>query len=315
VTKVTAIAEAIVEAPRRPGVYFFFGPQRGLVYVGKASNLRRRLAQHARPGVGRLSAIYPFVREVRWEVLPDDDAAAAREAELILALRPAFNASLADDGRWTYLIVAASDDTMRFTLSQDARADSGRIYGCFPYLGTGVHSRPAIACSDGYTAFLRLLWASGSAPLGSQFPPAVQGASPPAAFDVAAAPSLRGQLHAFLAGTSDRLLGALDALVVSRDAYMQPGLRRDRNAAAEFFRYGPRAIRALRLRHGIRSRPLSRALFERLLRAEVEDALGSFSVADADLAEPWLGRRDARRRTLGDALRRLEESAAESVWT
>jgi predicted GIY-YIG superfamily endonuclease len=270
----TALSDAAEQAPARPGVYFFFGPERGLVYVGKASNLRRRLAQHARPRGGRLDAIYPHVREVRWQELPDDDAAAAREADLILALEPSFNASFAADGRWAYVVLADRGDMLRIELAHAPAAGSS-VYGCFPYLGTGVLSRPAIACSDGYAAFLRLLWAAGPAPTGSHFPAAVRGPSPPAAFEVVVAVSLRSSLRRFLGGTSDRLLDELAALAAARDAYMQPGLHRDRAAADGFFRYGPRAIRDLCRRHRVRP-PVSRAVFTDLIRAEVEDELGAF---------------------------------------
>jgi len=308
----TALADAAAAAPTVPGVYLFFGSGRSLVYVGKASNLRRRLAQHARPRGGRLAAVYPLVTEVGWEELPDEDAAAAREADLILALRPAFNASLADDGRWTYVHVATGPEATRFTLSREVRAEAGRSYGCFPYLGVGVLSRPAAACGDGYTALLRLLWAAGPAPPGSRIPGAVRGSSPPAVFEVPVAPSLRARLHSFLTGTSDRLLDELDPLFAMRDAYLQPGLRRDRLAAAGFFRYGPRAIRELRLRHGLRWRPLSQQEFEQLIRSEVEQAVGPFSVTAAGTAEQLLGRRKARGRAIADALHRLEEAAADA---
>jgi hypothetical protein len=241
------------------------------------------------------------------EEQPDDDAAAAREADLILALRPAFNASLADDGRWSYVHVSAR----RLALSTEARGRGARVYGCFPMLGVGVHSRPAIACSDGYTALLRLLWAAGAAPAGSRFPAAVQGSSPPAELEITVPPPLEAGLHAFLSGSSDRLLGELDPLVAGRDAYMQPGLRRDRHAAAELFRFGPRAIRDLRLRHGVRARRLSRDDFERLIRAEIEAAVGPFEVVAAADAVEGLGQSEARGRIIGDALRRLERTAAD----
>jgi hypothetical protein len=93
--------------------------------------------------------------------------------------------------------------------------------------------------------------------------------------------------------------------VAERDAYMQPGLRRDREAATGFFRYGPRAIRDLRLRHAIRSQPLSRTDFERLIRAEVDEAFGPFDILVADAGEQGLGRSEARGRLIADALRGL----------
>jgi predicted GIY-YIG superfamily endonuclease len=290
------LAEAAAIAPSRPGVYLFFGPGRTLVYVGKASSLRRRLADHARAPGGRLAAIYPLVDEVRWEEAPDDEAAAAREALLILALRPAHNASLADDGRWAYLRVSGD---ARFELLPEPRG-GGRLYGCFPFLGVGIHSAPARACSDGYTAFLRLLWAAGGA----------TGSSPPASFETPVGTQLRAGLHAFLTGTSDGLPRGLEPLLARREPYLQPGLRRDLEAAAGFFHHGPRALRDLRLRHGHRPRLLDRAAVERFLRAELEAAVGPFEVLEPEAAAPILGRRLARRRALGEARRRLEDAAA-----
>jgi excinuclease ABC subunit C len=140
---VTVIGDAARSAPAAAGVYLFFGPGRSLLYVGKASKLRRRLAQHARPRGGRLTVAYPLVGEIAWEAAADDDAAAAREADLILALQPAFNASLADDARWTF-VVAAEQDAVRLKLarSPDGR---GRAYGVFPHLGTRRGPRRAVA--------------------------------------------------------------------------------------------------------------------------------------------------------------------------
>ncbi|MEX0874092.1 MAG: nucleotide excision repair endonuclease [Actinomycetota bacterium] len=53
------------EAPTRPGVYFFLGPNSELLYVGKATNLRRRLLDHAH-------ASATDVRDVRWMECADE---------------------------------------------------------------------------------------------------------------------------------------------------------------------------------------------------------------------------------------------------
>ena len=47
----------------------------------------------------------------------------------------------------------------------------------FPHLGRGVGSPPAIACSDGYTALLRLLWAASNDPA-SSYPSRVTRSAP-----------------------------------------------------------------------------------------------------------------------------------------
>ena len=68
-----------------PGVYYLLTATRRLSYVGKAGNLRRRLGEHGRdPRWGRIA-------HVRWELMANEAAAAAREADVIVALQPARN--------------------------------------------------------------------------------------------------------------------------------------------------------------------------------------------------------------------------------
>jgi hypothetical protein len=142
----------------------------------------------------------------------------------------------------------------------------------FQHLGAGVGSLPGIACSDGYCAFLRLLWAASGDD--EHFPGRITRGSPPETFDVSVVPSMTASLHSFLSGTSRRLLIELALDARRRDAYMQAGLARDRALAEGFFEYGARALRTLRLRHGLPPGPMSRSRIERLLGDEVSDLIG-----------------------------------------
>ena len=85
-----------------------------------------------------MTALYKRAVEVRWEILPDEEAAAVREADLIIALRPPFNASISNEGRWNYIVVSwpSGKGLTRFELS--TQPQGGRVYGCFPHLGRGV---------------------------------------------------------------------------------------------------------------------------------------------------------------------------------
>ena len=68
------------------------------------------------------------VREVRWETTVDDATAADREADLVVGLRPPFNASLTGDGRWVFVVVhATSDSAVRFDLADDVGTGAGRV--------------------------------------------------------------------------------------------------------------------------------------------------------------------------------------------
>lgn len=88
-------ADFFRSAPERPGVYLLCGDAAGVLYVGKARNLRRRLASYrsAQPErlPRKLSRMLALVRRIHWDECPDEGAALARERQLLLALRPPFN--------------------------------------------------------------------------------------------------------------------------------------------------------------------------------------------------------------------------------
>jgi excinuclease ABC subunit C len=80
-------------APNCPGVYGFLDRDEQLIYVGKAKNLRIRLASYfrrkGRPAkAGRLIA---HARRIVWETAPSEFASLLRELELIRRWRPRGN--------------------------------------------------------------------------------------------------------------------------------------------------------------------------------------------------------------------------------
>ncbi|HVX45387.1 MAG TPA: nucleotide excision repair endonuclease [Mycobacteriales bacterium] len=266
---------AAADAPRDPGVYFFLDEIGDIIYVGKATDLRARLRQHAaaKPSTYRLHQKYDLVRRVRWERTADEEAALWREADLIFALQPPYNgdpdrrASLLGPKSPVLYIVVTEDGTgtLRFTLEANV-PENGRAYGCFPHLGKGVGSDIGIACSDGYTALLRLLWAATGE---GEHIPATITRSAPLSFSVPAPAGLNGNLHRFLSGTRARLADELLAAAAHRPPFMQPGLRADRAAALRFFAAGPKSVRAVRLRHRVRARVIDETTYRRLVRDEI----------------------------------------------
>jgi len=81
--------------PAAPGVYFLCGPETGVLYVGKARNLRRRLATYRVADPERLSRrmvrLLHQVTRIEWDVCSSETAARAREELLICVLNPKFN--------------------------------------------------------------------------------------------------------------------------------------------------------------------------------------------------------------------------------
>jgi excinuclease UvrABC nuclease subunit len=90
--------------PCRPGVYLMCGPHEGVLYVGKARNLRRRLASYrvANPErmPRRILRLLQQVTRIEFDECPDEQTAKWREEMLISVLTPKFNrVGTSRDGR------------------------------------------------------------------------------------------------------------------------------------------------------------------------------------------------------------------------
>ena len=83
------------EMPESPGVYLMCGEDDGVLYVGKARNLRRRLGTHRSTPTDVLPRkqrrLLHSVRRIYWDLCLDEAAAERRERELIRTLQPRFN--------------------------------------------------------------------------------------------------------------------------------------------------------------------------------------------------------------------------------
>src|SRR5712671_4839036 len=83
------------QAPERPGVYLMRDAADTVLYVGKAKNLRKRLASYRVANPDRMRRrqlrLLRAVSRIELQELPDEPAALARESELLRSLRPRFN--------------------------------------------------------------------------------------------------------------------------------------------------------------------------------------------------------------------------------
>ena len=272
------------QAPSRPGVYVLLGAEEELLYIGKASNLRRRLLGHARatttpdPRAERRRA---QVREVRWIECADEHEALSLEADLIAGLAPTLNAVMVDESFTRICVEVVPNDRISIRLIEGGSDGHGRVFGPFPHLGKGKHSWRAVRTNGGFSALLRLLWVA-SAPDGVRFrPPAkVRGSSPPAEWQSSFDPSRLPMLHDYLSGRSTRLMTVLRASAGAEDvpAFMRRPLLGDLDAAEEFYRLGPYSVRQLRRRHGVGPGPFDREAFAHMVGEDLRRAIGSFRV-------------------------------------
>jgi hypothetical protein len=83
------------ELPERPGVYLMCGASEGVLYVGKARNLRKRLSAYRVANPERMSRriirLLNQTRRIEWDECTSEKAAGSREELLICVLAPKFN--------------------------------------------------------------------------------------------------------------------------------------------------------------------------------------------------------------------------------
>jgi excinuclease UvrABC nuclease subunit len=158
----------------RPGVYLMRDAQENVLYVGKAKNLKKRLNSYRVANPDRLARrhlrLLRAVARIELQECADEAAALAKEAELLLALKPKFNRA----GTWPAtprFLVWQWDETLALAISETPAA-GWQAFGPF---GSGiVHLRAAL---------LRLLWfalnpASGSTAMPAGWAHGASGKSP-----------------------------------------------------------------------------------------------------------------------------------------
>jgi DNA polymerase III subunit epsilon len=83
------------QLPEQPGVYLFCGEREGVLYVGSAKNLKKRLAAYRVSNPERfprrIIRLLNEVRRIEFDVCASEATARHREEELICTLLPKFN--------------------------------------------------------------------------------------------------------------------------------------------------------------------------------------------------------------------------------
>ena len=128
--------------PTSPGVYIFKDAQDDVIYVGKAKNIRARVANYftksgdARPKIAELKE---RVRRIDFIVTGGETEALVLESNLIKRYRPRFNASLRDDKSYPYIVVTTGDEYPRVFATRGSHDPRHRYFGPFPS-ASSVHS-------------------------------------------------------------------------------------------------------------------------------------------------------------------------------
>src|SRR6185295_12000967 len=113
--------------PDQPGVYVFKDADGGVLYVGKALSIRKRVASHfSGPHRGGLGFI-DQVASIDFLVTETEADALLAEQQFIKRHRPRFNIRLRDDKSYPYIGVSLDEEYPRVYFTRE-RHRSGRVY-------------------------------------------------------------------------------------------------------------------------------------------------------------------------------------------
>jgi excinuclease ABC subunit C len=93
--------------PLEPGIYKYFGPNKELLYVGKAKNLRKRVSSYFNKTLSNFKT-YELVRRIHsieFTLVNSEQDAFLLENSLIKQYQPRFNINLKDDKSYPFIVI------------------------------------------------------------------------------------------------------------------------------------------------------------------------------------------------------------------
>jgi len=132
-------ADFLRSVPAHPGVYLMKNRQGQILYVGKAKNLRKRVASYQRtnPKVSpKTVLLLARVAAIETIMTHTEKEAFILEASLIKKHRPRFNIELKDDKSYPRLKVTLGEEWPRVYMTRRRVKDGSRYFG--PYSSAGA---------------------------------------------------------------------------------------------------------------------------------------------------------------------------------
>jgi excinuclease ABC subunit C len=136
------LLQKIRTIPTEPGVYLYKNAEGEVIYVGKAKNLRSRVASYFHEGRWEDSKTGTLVREavdVDYIVVANNKEALALENNLIKQRKPRFNILLRDDKTYPYVKLTLGERWPRVYVTRRLRKDGAAYYG--PYFPANLAYR------------------------------------------------------------------------------------------------------------------------------------------------------------------------------
>ena len=123
-------------ANHTPGVYLMKDAAGLVIYVGKAKDLKKRLASYFVPRLRltpKVAAMMDTVADLEWHEVRSETEALLLEGKLIKRWRPKWNILFRDDKQFPQVRVDLSDAIPKFRIVRIRNTDAARYFGPFPH--------------------------------------------------------------------------------------------------------------------------------------------------------------------------------------
>lgn len=134
----SALHQRVNRLPEQPGIYLFRGRHGELLYVGKAVNLRQRVASYFRTPTGlspRVARMVQEIQDVDVHQTTSEAEALLLEAQWIKAHQPRYNVAFRDDKTYPMLKVT-NEPFPRLLVTRRKLNDGATYFG--PYTDAGL---------------------------------------------------------------------------------------------------------------------------------------------------------------------------------
>ena len=128
------LKKSLEKMTHHPGVYQMLDADGTLIYVGKAKDLKKRVASYfgKKPDSPKTRALIRQIRDVDVTVTRTEAEALLLESNLIKQHKPRYNVVLRDDKSYPYLYLSTDSEFPRLSFYRGAKSGAGQYFGPYP---------------------------------------------------------------------------------------------------------------------------------------------------------------------------------------
>ncbi|MGB1583972.1 MAG: GIY-YIG nuclease family protein [Solirubrobacterales bacterium] len=119
------------ELPDQPGVYLFHDADDTVVYVGKATSVKKRVSSHFSAPEGKAVEMIAMTERIECVVTRDPAEALITEQQFIRQYRPRFNVLMRDDKTYPFIAISSDESYPRVYFTREKHKRGRKYFG--PY--------------------------------------------------------------------------------------------------------------------------------------------------------------------------------------